>query len=694
MTHVVTMTGGQPDPIGATFDGDGVNFAVFSQHARAVTLCLFDDEGNETRMPLPECIGGIWFGYATGIKPGQRYGYRAHGPYRPEEGHRFNANKLLLDPYARQIVGSPQWGDSLRGYRSGSKQKDLSFSSIDSAPHMPRCVVVDPSIFESPSIDRPNVPMAGTIIYEAHTKGLTQQLEVPGRGKFTGLASDRICEYLVDLGVTTIELLPVHAFVDDEFLVRRGLTNYWGYQTLGFFAPDPRYLSAGDVFEFRHTVDKLHEAGIEVVLDVVYNHTCEGNELGPTLSFRGLDNLSYYRLANNPRYYINDTGTGNTLNVEHPMVMRMILDSLRYWVDVMRVDGFRFDLCSTLGRRADGFDRDAPLFQAILQDPTLCRVKLIAEPWDIGPGGYQLGAFHAPFSEWNDRFRDGVRRFWRGDPGLASDLADRITGSAHQFDHSLRPATSSVNMITAHDGFTLEDLVSYEEKHNEPNGEDNRDGHSDNHSDNFGVEGPSDDPRILAERRRRKRNLLATLLLSQGTPMIVAGDELGRTQLGNNNAYCQDNESTWIDWAGADYELQAFTKRLIKFRRTHSIFRQKLFLHSKERALDGKEDLFWRRPDGSSMSSVDWENPELDIVCAELRTASGSPIFAALDYAIFVVFNRGSPTEVDLPTCPPGQQWSRSIDTDNPTGAPEVVTQPRVLIARDSVCAFVLEESA
>ena len=694
MTHVVTMTGGQPDPIGATFDGDGVNFAVFSQHARAVTLCLFDDEGNETRMPLPECIGGIWFGYATGIKPGQRYGYRAHGPYRPEEGHRFNANKLLLDPYARQIVGRPQWDDSLRGYRSKSKQKDLSFCSIDSAPHMPRCVVVDASTFESPSTDRPNVPMAGTIIYEAHTKGLTQQIDVPGRGKFTGLASDRICDYILDLGVTTVELLPVHAFVDDEFLVRRGLTNYWGYQTLGFFAPDPRYLSAGDVFEFRHTVDKLHEAGIEVVLDVVYNHTCEGNELGPTLSFRGLDNLSYYRLTDNPRYYINDTGTGNTLNVEHPMVMRMILDSLRYWVDVMKVDGFRFDLCSTLGRRTDGFDRDAPLFQAILQDPTLCRVKLIAEPWDIGPGGYQLGAFRAPFSEWNDRFRDGVRRFWRGDPGLASDLADRITGSALQFDHSLRPATSSVNMITAHDGFTLEDLVSYEEKHNEPNGEDNRDGHSDNHSENFGVEGPSDDPRILAERRRRKRNLLATLLLSQGTPMIVAGDELGRTQLGNNNAYCQDNESTWIDWAGADYALQAFTKRLIKFRRTHSIFRQKLFLHSKERALDGKEDLFWRRPDGSSMSSVDWENPELDIVCAELRTASGSPIFAALDYAIFVVFNRGSPTEVDLPTCPPGQQWSRSIDTDNPTGAPEVVTQPRVLIARESVCAFVLEESA
>ncbi|MGB8623785.1 MAG: glycogen debranching protein GlgX, partial [Paracoccaceae bacterium] len=653
MSGDISIGPSRDNRLGANFDGDGVNFAVFSQNATRMELCLFSETGEEThRLPLPEREGDVWHGYVPGLRPGQRYGLRAHGPYRPEEGHRFNPNKLLIDPYAKRLAGDLRWSDRLMGYNVGARNADLSFDTQDSAADMPKGVVEDPA-FSWGEDPRPRTPLAETVIYEAHVKGLTRlhpEVELPGT--YLGLASDPMLEHLTRLGITAIELLPVHAFLNDRFLRQRGLTNYWGYQTLGFFAPDTRYLSTDGIAEFQIMVARLHAAGIEVILDVVYNHTCEGNHLGPTLAYRGLDNRSYYRLEADPRYYVNDTGTGNTLNVDHPMVLRMVMDSLRYWVEVMHVDGFRFDLCATLGRTDAGFDPGAAFFDAIRQDPVLSGVKLIAEPWDIGPGGYQLGAFPPPFSEWNDRFRDGVRRFWRGDAGLAADLADRLTGSALQFDHSGRPATSSVNFVTAHDGFTLQDVVSYSAKHNAANKEDNRDGHDENFSDNMGGEGPTDDPAIRAARARRKRNMMATLLLSQGTPMILAGDELGNTQRGNNNAYCQDNETSWIDWAAADTDFLAFTRRLVAFRKDHPILRQKLFLHSRERAIDGLADLFWLRPDGAEMTEPDWLNPDLKVLVAELRTASGTPTYAAREDAILVAFNAGEAVSVRLPDAP------------------------------------------
>jgi isoamylase len=666
MTRTLTMTEGRPAPLGATFDGEGVNFAVFSEHATRISVCIFSEDGKtETdRLDLPERNGDVWHGYVSGLRPGLMYGLRADGPYAPHHGHRFNVNKLLLDPYAKRITGHPVWHDALMGYTVGDRRGDLSFDRRDSAPYMPRCVVEDPSF--SWGIDRaPGHKDAESILYEAHVKSFTAQF--PGAdapGTFLALGSDPVLDYLTDLGITAIELLPVHAFLNDRFLVEKGLTNYWGYQTLGFFAPEPRYLHAGQIAEFQYMVARLHAAGIEVILDVVYNHTGEGNETGPTLSFRGLDNLSYYRLAPDKRGYINDTGTGNTVNVDHPMVLRMILDSLRYWVEVMHVDGFRFDLCSTLGRTATGFDRGAAFFDAIRQDPVLTNVKLIAEPWDIGPGGYQLGAFPPPFLEWNDKYRDGVRRYWRGDPHHVPVMADRLTGSALQFDHSGRPATASVNMLTAHDGFTLTDVVSFVERHNEANGEDNRDGHSANWSDNFGVEGPSTNPSIRAARALRRRNMMATLLLCQGTPMILAGDEVGNSQGGNNNAYCQDNETGWIDWARADADFLAFTRKMIAFRHAHPILRQQRFLHARERAVDGVEDLFWWRPDGTPMTQTDWDDPEARVLCAELRMASGTPVYAERNNALFLVFNAGeADVTVRLPTPPAGQTWTHRIAT-------------------------------
>lgn len=662
----LTMTAGRATPLGATFDGEGVNFAVFSEHATRITLCLFSEDGRrEThRLTLPERNGDTWHGYVAGLRPGQHYGLRADGPYAPSEGHRFNANKLLLDPYARQLTGHPVWHDALMGYRVGHKSVDLSFDRRDSARYMPRCVVVDPS-FSWGEDSPPATPLADSVIYEAHVKGLSQTLlGATDPGTFLGLASDAVLDHLVDLGVSAIELLPPQAFLNDRFLVEKGLTNYWGYQTLGFFAPEPRYLSAGQIAEFQHMVARLHGAGIEVILDVVYNHTCEGDHNGPTLSFRGLDNRSYYQLANDARYYINDTGTGNTLNVAHPMVMRMIQDSLRYWVEVMHVDGFRFDLCATLGRTKSGFDRNAPFFQAIRQDPVLNSVKLIAEPWDIGPGGYQLGGFPPPFCEWNDKFRDGVRQFWRGDAGKVPDLAERLTGSAVQFDHSGRPATASVNMLTAHDGFTLADVVSFTERHNMANGEDNRDGHGENYSDNFGIEGATDDAQVIAARARRRRNMLATLLLCQGTPMLLGGDEIGNSQTGNNNAYCQDNPTGWIDWASADRPFQTFTRDMIAFRKAHPILRQTRFLHARERRVDGVEDLFWRRADGAPMAHADWQDPTLAILCAEMRMASGTPAYAQREDALFLVFHAGSePCDVRLPNPPDGFGWTHRLDS-------------------------------
>ncbi len=693
MNDSFSMTAGRAAPLGATYDGEGVNFAVFSEHAEKIVLCLYSDDGQHeiARLDLPEREGDIWYGYVAGLRPGQRYGFRAFGLYDPEAGHRFNPNKLLLDPYARRLTGLPQPHDALKGYQVGAKQKDLSFDTRDSAPFMPRCVVEEP--YPTDGYDgAPKTPVNETIIYEAHVKGLTKlHPGIDKPGTFLGVASDPMLEHFTRLGITAIELLPVQAFVNDRFLVKKGLTNYWGYQTIGFFAPDPRYLHNGEISEFRQMVARLHSAGIEVILDVVYNHTGEGNEMGPTLSFRGLDNFNYYRLGQNRRYYVNDTGTGNTVNVDHPMVLRMVMDSLRYWVEVMHVDGFRFDLCSTLGRTDTGFDRRSSFFDAIRQDPVLAGVKLIAEPWDIGPGGYQLGAFPPPFMEWNDRFRDRVRQFWRGDAGSAAGLADRLTGSALQFDHSGRPATSSVNFVSAHDGFTLQDIVSYSRKHNEANGEDGRDGHNDNHSDNMGVEGPTEDAEILSARARRKRNMITTLLLSQGTPMILAGDELGNSQNGNNNAYCQDNETSWIDWNRTDPQFFDFVRRMIAFRKEHPILRQRRFLHSRARATDRKEDLFWRRADGSPMTEADWIDPGLKLVAVEIRSASGSPPYAALEYTLFAVFNAGDNTNVRLPNAPEGQSWCARIDTGVPVFEKRDLATDLVQVAADSICVFELE---
>lgn len=695
MTIPTKMTAGRPWPLGADFDGEGVNFAIFSENASRMTLCLFDESGRQeiANINLPERTDHVWHGRIDGLKPGQRYGYRAHGQYRPDLGHRFNPYKLLVDPYARQLTGRPRWNDALMGYKVGATAADLSFDKRDSAPFMPRAIVVDPA-FEWGDDRPPATPMQSSVIYEAHVRGLTKRHpRVHAPGSFRAVAADQMLEHYQRLGITAIELLPVQAFLDDQFLVEKGLVNYWGYQTLGFFAPDTRYLESGDIAEFQRMVKRLHGAGIEVILDVVYNHTCEGSELGPTLSFRGLDNASYYRLAADRRHYVDDTGCGNTLNTLHPMVLRMVMDSLRHWVEVMHVDGFRFDLAASLGREPEGFDQRAPFLQAIRQDPVLSRVKLIAEPWDIGPGGYQVGAFPAPFAEWNDGFRDGVRGFWRKDAGCAPDLAGRLVGSAMQFDHSGRAATSSVNLLTAHDGFTLMDTVSYNDKHNAANGEDGKDGHDGNYSDNMGVEGPTDDPVVTAARARRRRNMMATLLLSQGTPMILAGDELGHSQGGNNNAYCQDNAIAWIDWAHADAAFFNFTRRMIAFRKEHPILRQKMFLHSRERLIDGIEDLFWRRADGASMASADWEDPELSLVTVELRTASGTPEYAALEYAIFAVFNAGDPVTVVVPDAPEGQRWSVHIDTSRPEAAPELVGATFEMPG-EAVLALVLEPVA
>lgn len=681
MSSNIPIRAGLPFPLGATFDGDGVNFAVFSQHATQVTLCLFDDQGREVLLVnLPERDGHVWHGYFPGMRPGQQYGYRVHGPYKPEEGHRFNPHKLLIDPYAKQLTGHPVWHDALYGFEVG--QGDLSFDPRDSAPYMPRSVVVDPA-FSWGDDQPPRTQWSETVIYEAHVKGLTAgRSDIPGAGGFLAMASDPMLEHLTKLGVTAVELLPAQAFVDDRFLVDKGLRNYWGYMTYGFLAPDPRYLSHGQISEFQQMVARFHSAGIEVLMDVVYNHTAESDHLGPTLCFRGLDNASYYTLAEDPRYYVNDTGCGNQLNLDHPFTLRLVMDSLRYWAEVMHVDGFRFDLCTTLGRTVGGFDRNAPFLSAVRQDPVLNRVKLIAEPWDIGPGGYQLGAYPSPFREWNDKFRDDVRRFWRGDGGQVAGMAARITGSAEQFDHDGRLATSSVNLLTAHDGFTLMDVVSYADKHNEANGEGNRDGHSDNHSDNFGVEGPSQDPDVLAQRRRRRMNMIATLMLSQGTPMLLAGDELGNSQGGNNNAYCQDNETGWVDWSDPDPVFLAFVRHAIAFRKAHPILRQRRFLHARSRLVDGAPDVFWWRADGTPMTAQDWDGFETRLLVVELRMASGSPEYTPREGAVLAVLNAGEAVDLTLPPAPEGLVWARRLDTAPGTDGPT--------IAAHSVAAFVL----
>jgi glycogen operon protein len=685
------LSAGLPYPLGATFTGDGINFAVFSTHAERIELCIFSPDGRKerARITLYERDGDIWHVFVAGLTPGTKYGYRVHGPYEPENGHRFNPNKLLIDPYAKKLHGALKWSDAVMGYRVGSPRADLSFDQRDSAFAMPKCEVVDPNF--SWGEDRaPRTKRSEMVLYEAHVKGLTMrhpQVEKARRGSYLGLASDPVLEHLVNLGVTTVQLMPIQSFIDDRFLVAKGLRNYWGYNSIGFFAPEPRYMDHGEIWEVQAMVRRFHAAGLEVVLDVVYNHTAEGNEMGATLAFRGLDNRSYYRLQDGGRYYVNDTGTGNTLNMSHPMVLKMVMDSLRYWVETYHVDGFRFDLGTVLAREEDGFDPRGGFLDSIAQDPVLSRVKLITEPWDLGPGGYQLGAFPHPFLEFNDKFRDGVRKFWKGDEGV-DDLSARLSGSALQFDHSGRSAASSINFVTVHDGFTLKDLVSYSEKHNEANGEDNHDGADDNHSDNMGAEGETDDKGIRAARARRMRNLLATVFLSQGTPMLLAGDEIGNGQDGNNNAFAQDNEIGWVDWSHPDKVLLAFVQRLTALRRAHPVLRQKLFLHSRPRKSDGKPDLFWHLPDGSPPEEHDWSRADWRCLCAEFRTSSATPFYAASDDVVFVVLNAGEGEMVRLPDPPEGCGWEKVLDTAHPEAAPERITASDVPVSAQSVAVF------
>lgn len=691
MAHAIFS--GSPVTLGAQFDGEGVNFAVFSAHASRIELCLFSPDGNRetARLTLPERTGDIWHGYVPRLQPGTLYGYRAHGVYAPERGHRFNPHKLLLDPYTREMRGGWRNSDVTLGYDRGSSAEDLSFDRRDSAPFVPKSVVSDPALFAP--IARPDgTPWDETLIYEAHVKGLTQrhpEVAEALRGTYDGLASDAVIDHLHKIGVTAIELMPVHAFLNDGFLLDKGLTNYWGYNTIGFFAPEPRYFGPDGLLGFRKMVQRFHDAGLEVLLDVVYNHTAEGDHRGPTLSFRGLDNASYYRLlSGQPRYYVNDTGTGNTVNVSHPHVLRMVMDSLRFWVQCMGVDGFRFDLATTVAREDHGFDAQGGFLGALRQDPVLAGVKLIAEPWDIGPGGYRLGQFPPKFAEWNDAYRDTVRRFWRGDAHSAQELGARLLGSAGEFDRGGRRAWSSVNFVAAHDGFTLADITRYSRRHNEANGENNQDGHHANYSDNCGVEGPSDDPVIEQRRRQRQRNMLATVFLSQGTPMLLAGDEMGRSQGGNNNAYCQDNTSTWLDWEGADAETVTFVAELAALRKAHPALRQSRFLHAAPRPKDGLPDVEWSDFDGNPLN---WRDPGLSSFCVTLRGSAEVAPHLQSDDVVFAVFNRSEVTaQVTCPPAPEGQNWACAFDSTLQSDDRAVVSGGAVTVSGPSIVVLSL----
>lgn len=682
--------------LGAQHDGAGVNFAVFSEHATKIELCIFSDDGTRENalLPMPERDGSIWYGYVPDLPIGALYGYRAHGQYAPEQGHRFNPHKLLLDPYTREIQG--EWTDhaATLGYDSQSSSLDLSFDQTDSAPHVPKSVVSDPALFENVARGY-HRHTEQDLIYEAHPKGTTQEnMDVPTdlRGTYEGLASDPMIAHLEKLNVHAVELLPVHNFVDDGFLKKRNLKNYWGYNSIGFFALEPRYFGPGGIKGFQQAVHKLHEAGIEVILDVVYNHTAEGDQRGPTLCFRGLDNASYYRLtAGQPRYYVNDTGCGNTLNIGHPYVLRMVLDSLRFWVECMGVDGFRFDLATTLGREEHGFDPRGGFFDALRQDPVLSQVRMIAEPWDIGPGGYRLGEFPHEFSEWNDSYRDTVRRYWRGDAHSTQELGARLLGSADHFDRAGRRNWSSINFLASHDGFTLADVTRYNQRHNDANTENNRDGHHSNYSDNCGVEGETDDPDIRAIRTRRQRNMLATMFLSQGTPMLLAGDEFANSQKGNNNAYCQDNTIGWLNWDQADEDLQAFVQQLSAFRKDHLAVRQSRFLHGATRALDGYPDVSWTDFTGAPL---EWRDPHLANFCLTLRCSAEAPEFGPDMDVVFIVFNRSNEDgAVVLPDAPKGQSWIRAIDTEKNVQAPFCeLERENTTVAATTVVAFVLKD--
>jgi len=674
---------GQPYPLGATWDGKGVSFALFSEHATGVELCLFDSpeaEKESARVRFTEHTDQVWHAYLPEVLPGQLYGYRVHGPYEPQQGHRFNPNKLLLDPYAKGIGRDVKWGDEVFGYRLGDPESDLSFDDRDSAAYAPLAMVIDPA-FTWGNDRPPRTPWHKTIVYELHVKGFTQLH--PGlperlRGTYAGLASEAVIKHLTTLGITAVELQPVHYFPNDRHLLNRGLRNYWGYNTLGFFAPASRYAATHTqqdaVHQFKMMVAGLHQAGIEVILDVVYNHTAEGNQLGPTLSMRGIDNTAYYKLTEaDRRHHMDYTGTGNSLNVRHPRVLQLIMDSLRYWVIEMHVDGFRFDLASTLARELYDVDRLGAFFDIIHQDPILSQVKLIAEPWDVGEGGYQVGNFPVLWSEWNGIYRDNVRRFWKGDKGLLSQFATRLSGSSDLYKGDGRKPYASINFITSHDGFSLHDLVSYNDKHNDANGEKNQDGANDNNSWNCGAEGPTEDPAINALRAQQKRNFMATLLLSAGVPMILAGDEIGHTQQGNNNAYCQDNGITWLDWNITD-EQQAFlsfVRSMIHIRKTHPVFQRRKFFQGRQ--IDGTNvpDISWFQPSGEEMSDEAWSAGNTQ--CLGVRFPGdligdvderGEPIMG--DSIVLLVNAHYEPIPFALPSRSEGQEWERLSDTADP----------------------------
>jgi len=681
--HTTAVWPGKPYPLGASWNGEGVNFALFSEHAEQVELCLFDIKGRREveRIPMRWQTDQVWHCYLPEARPGQLYGYRVYGPYAPDQGQRFNPKKLLLDPYAKSLAGPLRWSDALFGYRVDSAQQDLVMDRRDSAPGMPKCRVVD-TAFTWGDDRRLGTPWHDTIIYELHVRGFTlHHPDVPPalRGTYAGLASSAAIDHLKQLGVTAVELMPVHGFVDDRHLVQNGLRNYWGYNSIGFFAPDARYSATGRVSEFKTMVKTLHSAGIEVILDVVYNHTAEGNHLGPTLSFRGIDNAAYYRLtADDPRYYMDYTGCGNTLNMTHPRVLQLIMDSLRYWAVEMHVDGFRFDLASALARELHEVDRLGAFFDIINQDPVLSQVKLIAEPWDLGEGGYQVGNFPVGWTEWNGRYRDAVRAYWKGEGGQIGELAYRLTGSSDLYEHGGRRPYASINFVTCHDGFTLHDLVSYNDKHNEKNLEDNRDGENHNLSWNCGAEGPTNNLHIKTLRARQKRNFLATLILSQGVPMLWAGDEMGRTQQGNNNAYCQDNEISWMDWrlSDEDQALLGFVRHLVRLRHRHPGFRRRYFFQGRDIMGAGVKDITWLTPQGREMTVEEWQQSFAR--CLGLFLAGG---------AIQEHDERGRPVHDDnlllllnahhekiaftVPAQPAFARWQVLIDTSDPSGMPK-----------------------
>jgi isoamylase len=667
---MVRIEEGLPMPLGATWDGRGVNFALFSAHATAVDLCLFDPTGRREarRIRMPSRTDQVFHVHVQGLRPGQLYGYRVYGRYEPNAGHRFNPHKLLLDPYARLLSGRIRWHDALFGYRTGAHRGDLTMDRRDSAPMMPKCVVEDPA--STWGDDRPpRTPMRDSVLYEAHVKSLTElHPDVPPalRGTYDALAHPAVIDHLVRLGITAVELMPIHAFSDDRFLVEKGLRNYWGYSTLSYFAPEPRYLGEDGVYGLKAAIAALHSAGIEVLLDVVYNHTAEGSHLGPTLSWRGIDNASYYKLVpDNPRFCWDATGTGNTLDLGHPRVLQMVLDSLRHWVEAYHVDGFRFDLASTLARDSYDVWERAGFLRAVNQDPVLNRVKLIAEPWDLGEGGYRLGGFPPGWSEWNDQFRDTVRSYWRGDPGQLPALARVIMGSREIFEHNGRQPWASIQYVASHDGFTLEDLVSYNERHNEANQEGGQDGHPHNLSWNCGVEGPTDDPDIVSLRARQKRNLLATVMVSLGTPMLLMGDELSRTQGGNNNPYCQDNETNWFDWragAAADPQMPDFVRAIVALRKRHDAFRPRSYPTGSLNRDTGLRDVYWLAPEGREMTRQDWAEPMRRTLGVQIGNADPAQ-------RLLLIFN-ASPEDVTFTLTPNlrGGRWVKVFDTELPDG--------------------------